>query len=797
MRTSLAKRLALLGVFAVVGAAAALGWIYTTNEGSGNELLQPPAPPVDSASEEAVINALPITFSHTDTFYDEDISVELSAKDKNAEIYYTTDGSDPTEKSSLYKKAINIRAGNNVGATTIKAVAKGEDGLSEVVTKSYVTGKDVFERFDENTYVFVLSADPYDLYDYTDGIAVAGKIRDDWLNNEYDGFSEIKPTDPANWNQSGMAGERPMYMEVYDYQGNKLIEQQAGARVAGGYSRATDQKSWKLIARRMYTPDEGMFHFEFFDDATDQNGMLLTEYDRIVLRNGANDREFAGVRDELSAKLAQQAGFPDAQCTAPAAVFLNGEYYGFSWLHQNFCNGYLQSKYGGNKDNFKIIGKAEGAIEDEEDPAEAEEYNELLAFVEEEGLTSDENFEKFCSAVDIDNYMMYLAMQLFIDNRDWPGNNYKVWRYKASDGEEVSSPYLDGKWRYLFFDAEFAWGLYSDGFGNATLTKIMNGSHPAGGSALVCALMEREDMREKLANNICDLIGGAFSTANILKVLEEKCNISDSEQFYALDNGKTSTWANRDTFNNSRNEIIQFALRRKDIILRDIRKVCELEDEMYTVNVTGANGLKIKLNTQTDTVGGTLSADYFTPYSVTLSAESFTGWKFAYFEINGEKVTDDVVTISSDMADAEGVINITAHAEKTLSDMPVYVSEVYTGGDADWIELYNPNDTAVTLKDMYLTDNEAALNRWSLPTVTVDANKTLTIVCKNNKASDSLMKLQTNFSLKTGETLILSDSAGTVYARVPIADCSEDESQTRRPDGTYQKTAPTEGRHKE
>lgn len=41
------------------------------------------------------------------------------------------------------------------------------------------------------------------------------KIRDDWIANEYDGKSEITPNDPANWNQEGMAGERPMYVEAF------------------------------------------------------------------------------------------------------------------------------------------------------------------------------------------------------------------------------------------------------------------------------------------------------------------------------------------------------------------------------------------------------------------------------------------------------------------------------------------------------------------------------------------------------------------------------------------------------
>ncbi len=784
--SSAVKRIVLIASVLAVGALAAWGLSYAIGEGSDNELLQPVQPPVTSEPS-AVVPTGPISFSHTDTFYDETIEVALTPAEEDAKIYYTTDGSVPTKLSERYQKPIKIRSGNNVNAFTIKAIAVGEEGTSEVITKSYVVGNDVFERFSEDTYVFVLSADPHDLYDYNDGIAVEGKIRDDWLENEYDGRSEIKPTDPANWNQDGMAGERPMYMEVYDSAGNKLIEQAAGARVAGAYSRSVDQKSWKLIARRMYSEDNGTFHFEFFDDATDQDGVLLTEYDRIVLRNGANDREFAGVREELSAELAGQSGFPDYQCTAPAAVFLNGEYYGFAWLHQNFCKGYLESKYGGNKENFQIIGKAEGAL-DEEENVGTEDYIRLLELAE-EGFTDDARFEEFCSQVDIDNYMHYLAMQLFVDNRDWPGNNYKVWRYVPSDGEEVDSPYLDGKWRYLFFDAEFAWGLYSDGFSNATLTKILKGTHPSGGSVLVTALMEREDMREKLANNICDLIGGAFSTQNILAVLEEKLAISDDEQFYALDNGITSTWANRDTFANSRQEIRAFANNRARIILNDLRRVFGLEEEKtYKVTVVGTKGVKTKLNIQTSSAGETLSAEYFRCYDVPVSTESYSGWEFSRYEINGKEYTDSSIVLTSDMADANGEITVNVFAQKTVADVPVYISEVYTGGNADWIELYNPNDFTVTLKDMYLTDNENILNMWGIPTVSVPAGDTIRIVCKNNKDSDSLLKLQANFSLKTGEMLVLSDGAGTIYGRVAIADCNKDEIQKRQEDGTYQTT---------
>ena len=489
--------------------------------------------------------------------------------------------------------------------------------------------------------------------------------------------------------------------------------------------------------------------------------------------------------------LAKQSGYLDAQSTAPAAVFLNGKYYGFAWLHQNFSRAYLEERYGGTKDNYQVVGKAEGELDNENAEGAIADYNKMLELAE-SGLTDDKKFEQLCSMMDIDNYMHYLAMQLFIDNRDWPGNNYKVWRYVASEGEEVTSKYQDGKWRYFFYDAEFAWGLYSDGYANKTLTKILKGTHPAGGSALVSALMERADMREKLANNICDLIGGAFSAENILATLEQKLADSDKEQLYALNKGITSEWANEGTFENSRNEIREFADKRANIILGDICRNFEIDkDDTYKVKLNGAKGLKVTMNIQTVKDTNTISAEYFTPYKVKLTAEDLSGYTFTSWEINGTTYTDREITIDSSMA-KKGKITINARSEKTTStDELLHISEVYTGGDADWIELYNPNDTDVSTRGLYLTDKEDMLNRYKIPTVNVKPHSTLTIVCKNNKSENTLMKMQTNFSLKTGETLILSNENGDILGKVAIIDCDENESLVRQRDGSYAKGTPT------
>ena len=58
----------------------------------------------------------------------------------------------------------------------------------------------------------------------------------------------------------------------------------------------------------------------------------------------------------------------------------------------------------------------------------------------------------------------------------------------------------------------------------------------------------------------------------------------------------------------------------------------------------------------------------------------------------------------------KGKITINARSEKTSSTGELlYISEVYTGGDEDWIELYNPNDNDVSTKGLYLTDKDDTL----------------------------------------------------------------------------------------
>ena len=49
------------------------------------------------------------------------------------------------------------------------------------------------------------------------------------------------------------------------------------------------------------------------------------------------------------------------------------------------------------------------------------------------------------------------------------------------------------------------------------------------------------------------------------------------------------------------------------------------------------------------------------------------------------------------------------------------------GDFSDWIEIYNPDATAISLAGYYLTDNPQNLNKWKFPAVTLNAGAYLVV----------------------------------------------------------------------
>ena len=184
-------------------------------------------------------------------------------------------------------------------------------------------------------------------------------------------------------------------------------------------------------------------------------------------------------------------------------------------------------------------------------------------------------------------------------------------------------------------------------------------------------------------------------------------------------------------------------------------------------------------------MGGIVSGSYFTQCGVTISAQPFDDYDFVKWEINGADYGTPEVRITADMAQDGRVTARLVVERRELHGEPLRVSAVCTDKGAGWVRLYNPNAESASTAGLYLTDGEDDLTRWALPDVKIEPNAELLIVMKNNKTEDALMQVQATFSLKAGETLILSDKDGQVLQSVPIPEIPAGRTYVRLDSGKY------------
>ena len=101
----------------------------------------------------------------------------------------------------------------------------------------------------------------------------------------------------------------------------------------------------------------------------------------------------------------------------------------------------------------------------------------------------------------------------------------------------------------------------------------------------------------------------------------------------------------------------------------------------------------------------------------------------------------------------------------------------------DWIELYNNSNLDIDLSGYFLSDNSEDIMSWQIPAGTViSANGYLMIWADKDEEQEGL---HANFKLSSAaESIILSDSDGSILDEVSYADQTTDISYGRFPNGT-------------
>ncbi len=448
-------------------------------------------------------------------FFFQDVKLKIDFPE-GTKVYYTVNGEEPMGSSTEYTGPIELKAtkGDFPNCLLLKVKAYYPDGTkSEVITHTFFAQKQIDSRYE--TLIFSISGEPKDLTYESTGI-LAGD----------------------NAKQRGKESERAVYIEAINSDGSVIFEQAAGIRPYGGASRGSSIKSMKLFARKEYDPYHGKFELDAFG-TVGADGEIMNKYDKLVLRNYGNDLQFAFIRDELNQRLVAQAGYSNGEAVVPAVVYLNGKYYGLFYLHESYCDDFFKDKYGGSTEgHYEVLeGNEQRKSEDDDDQenvAAAEEYNFMYNYFAYADMTVDMHFDELCAFMDVENYLQYYAYNIYINNNDWPQNNYKCYRYYAAEGEAYGTGETDGRWRFLFHDMDFSMGLYGSNETIASYNNLKHIMNPKDDrySPLFTNLMQREDCRQYFLDEMYRLMNGTLSEKNINAVLDSMLAERESEMIY-------------------------------------------------------------------------------------------------------------------------------------------------------------------------------------------------------------------------------------------------------------------------
>ncbi|MGB3799491.1 MAG: CotH kinase family protein [Lewinella sp.] len=609
-------------------------------------------------------------------FHAEPVAVTVTSGSGSV-IHYTTDGSQPTERSTRFPDdALTL------DRSTVLRLAIFKNGQPT----SNAGGSYLIDEPDSELLTISLGIEPWRLFNARSG----------W-------FEEGKDPERPNWDTHR---EHPAFVEIFERDGESVHAGTMGFRLFGGASRAHLQKSFSLSGRERYGTKR-VNHPLFGPEGND-------DFRFLVLRNGGSDWGRSFLRDALLTGLLRDRSWSlDVQDARPAQVYINGKYWGIYHLREKINPRFLEDHHDGvDKDSLSLL-EHERSVKH----GRGTEYEQLLAFMREADLSQPAAYNRLTQLMDIDNYLQLQIAQTYFDNQD-AGGNIRYWRPHTPGG----------RFRWILYDVDQGFGLHrTEGWTNNTLKLFTAPDGPVWPNPPWSTLFQRKllanpDYRRHFVNRSLDYLHTDFSAEAVTERIDQAVSTLQPEMPRQL-----VRWGLRpEGWNYQVDQLRRFALFRPQYLREHYRAYFGAgADRRVKLSASLGGYVVINGNLQVGTDG--LDGDYFANFPIALKAVPepgyrFTGWKGV------EEASD---SLSVDLReDREYDVQAEFLAVRDSAADWIVINEICPRSELtdDWIELYNRGDRTVDLTGWFLVDDSE--RRFILPRTVLPEGGYL-VVCKD------------------------------------------------------------------
>lgn len=637
-----------------------------------------------------------IKFNFDSGYYNKTINVKLNLNkkiSKHAQIFYTLDGNTPSKDSLLYKKPIKLKLkDNDIKVYNISAIIYYKGDYSKVINKTYVINNSI----DNNLPIINIIINNYDLNDEVDGL----------FSEKHLSLRDAKYSKKAD-------------LIMFDTNGKKIINQNVGLLVSGAFSRYLPIKSLRLLALTNEKGEKEKISYEFNSGSSIVS--QITKYHSLKLSANGQEQEYSYIRNSSINKLAYESNFDGYKDSDKCLVYINGEIYGVMNIEDSYSDSFIKNRYKLKEKNIEKYKMGDIKL-----------FEKLEIYDKLENL-DESTIKELEDLFDIDDLLLYYAIQLVSNNSDWPQNNYEVWRY---NGEyDKNNKYSDGRFRFLLYDLDLVYftkeySLWKDwGVGVNKLGDLSSDS-----SSIFYRLMQNENYKNKFITIVNNLLNTSFNEDNVVNVFtEEYSKINNQVKLYMTDE-------EYENFQKYFNQTIEVIKNRDEELGKDLKKYLDAKKD-YTINFKTDSGSMITIENINIYNDSEITYKY-NSNNVTIKASSYPGYTFKYFVVNGERIKQNIINISNDCV-------VEAISEKNNDNL--IISEIKSNSN-DYIILTNVSNKTIDLNEYYLSDKKNNLLKYNLPKKNLKANQSIKIYGKNNLDS-SFGDYVTSFNLKSAETV--------------------------------------------